>query len=99
MWIFRNCFNFPFFEFPSAEADWMNIAEDFKKVCQHIVIIKPKKSGSYYFNYKGFYSVVLFVVVNANYEIIYVHCRTNGRVSDGGVLQNTDFGELLEEKS
>lgn len=87
----------------------MNIAEDFKKVWQfenclgamdgkHIAIIKPKKSGSYYFNYKGFYSVVLFAIVNANYEFIYVHCGSNGRVSDGGVLQNTDFGELLEEK-
>lgn len=85
----------------------MNIALDFKKYWQienctgaidgkHIAIRQPSKSGSYYFNYKGFHSIVLFAVVNANYEFIYVHCGTNGRVSDGGVLMETDFGELLE---
>ncbi|XP_046684552.1 putative nuclease HARBI1 [Homalodisca vitripennis] len=87
----------------------MNIAVDFKKYWQvencvgaidgkHIAIRQPPKSGSYYYNYKGFHSIVLFAVVNANYEFIYVNCGTNGRVSDGGVLMETDFGELLENK-
>lgn len=63
---------------------------------KHIDIRQPANSGSYYFNYKGFYSIILFAVVNAKYEFIYVNCGTNGRVSDGGVLMDTDFGELLE---
>lgn len=100
---------FFFFQFPSTEVDWMNIAKDFQKYWQfenclgamdgkHISINKPIDSGSYYYNYKGFYSVVLFAVVNANYEFIYVHCGSNGRVSDGGILQDTDFGDLLDER-
>ncbi|XP_071056177.1 putative nuclease HARBI1 isoform X2 [Onthophagus taurus] len=98
-----------FLKFPCNASDWMNIAEDFKTYWQvencvgaidgrHIDIRQPPGSGSYFFNYKGFYSIVLLAVVNANYEFIYVNCGTNGRVSDGGVLMETDFGELLENK-
>nr|CAI5839391.1 unnamed protein product [Callosobruchus analis] len=56
---------------------------------KHILIKKPSNSGSYYFNYKGTFSVVLFAIVNANYEFLYVHTGTNGRVSDGGIWNNT----------
>ena len=34
-------------------------------------------------------------IANANYELIYVHFGTNGRVSDGGVIEHTDFYERL----
>ena len=35
--------------------------------------------------------MVLMGIANANYELIYVHFGTNGRVSDGGVIEHTDF--------
>lgn len=34
-------------------------------------------------------------VVNANYEFMYLHVGTNGRISDGGVLQETTFYQKL----
>lgn len=34
-------------------------------------------------------------IANANYELIYCHMGTNGRVSDGGVIENTLFYEKL----
>lgn len=55
----------------------MNIMVDFKKLWQfeksfgaldgqiHIAIIKPQKSGSNYFDYKGFYSVVVSAIANS----------------------------------
>jgi len=90
-----------------SEVEWQQIASDFKNQwnfdnClgamdgKHIVISKPPNSGSYYYNYKGTFSVVLFGIVNANYEFIYVNSGTNGRVSDGGILRHTDFFRKLE---
>lgn len=93
-------------QFPSSEEEWRIIAKEFDSLWQfyncvgaidgkHIQIIKPANSGSYYHNYKGTFSVVLMAIVNANYEFIMVHCGTNGRVSDGGVLNQTTFHEKL----
>nr|CAI5854096.1 unnamed protein product [Callosobruchus analis] len=60
---------------------------------KHISINKPIDSGSYYYNYKKFYTVILFATVNANYEFIY--WGSNGRVSDGGIFQDTDFEKQI----
>lgn len=95
---------------PKTESEWIQISKDFKTFwdfdhClgaidgKHVLITKPPNSGSYYFNYKGTFSVVLFAVVNANFEFIYVHCGTNGRVSDGGILKETDLYWSLENKN
>nr|CAI5830357.1 unnamed protein product [Callosobruchus analis] len=65
---------------------------------KHILIKKPSNSGSYYFNYKGTFSVVLFAIVNANYEFLYVHTGTNGRVSDGGIWNNTGICKRLSDQ-
>lgn len=37
-------------------------------------------------------------IANANYEFIMVDCGTNGRVSDGGVLEKTLFYRKFKEK-
>lgn len=63
---------------------------------KHIAIKKPVNSGSFYYNYKGFHSTVLFAIVNGDYEFIYIHTGINGRLSDGGVLRETDFYDKLE---
>lgn len=62
---------------------------------KHIRIVPPRESGSYYFNYKKTHSIVLMAIANANYEFIYCDVGTNGRVSDGGVINNTIFYEKL----
>ena len=36
--------------------------------------------------------------VNANYEFIVADVGTNGRIYDGGLLKNTDFGKALYNK-
>ncbi|XP_025203776.1 uncharacterized protein LOC112600693 [Melanaphis sacchari] len=97
-----------YLKIPKTEIEWKQMAKDFKMLwdfdnClgaidgKHVLITKPPlNSGSYYFNYKGTFSVVLLAVVNANLEFIYVHCGTNGRVSDAGVLKETDLYRSLE---
>ncbi|XP_050540679.1 uncharacterized protein LOC126905209 [Daktulosphaira vitifoliae] len=58
--------------------DWLIIADGFYKKTQfsncvgavdekHVRIECPKKSGTLYFNYKHFYSIVLLTVCDANY--------------------------------
>ena len=94
------------FQFPTTEEEWLEIAADFEKKWQfphclgaidgkHVRIVPPKGSGSYYYNYKKSHSVVLLAIANANCEFVYCDVGTNGRVSDGGVINNTKFYEKL----
>lgn len=57
---------------------------------KHILVKKPPNTGSYYYNYKGTFSVVLFAIVNANYEFLYVH---NGLMD---VCRMEEFGAKQE---
>ncbi|KAL4701891.1 hypothetical protein ACJJTC_004675 [Scirpophaga incertulas] len=81
---------------PSTKEEWEATAKLFEAQwnfnncvgCmdgKHILIVKPPGSGSIFYNYKGTFSVVLFAVVNANYEFIYVHTGSNGK---NGTLHN-----------
>lgn len=58
---------------------------------KHIRIVQTPQTGFQFYNYKGFYSIVLMAIVNSNYEFIYVDVGKNGRISDGGVIETTKF--------
>lgn len=99
-----------YLQIPSTEAQWKEVANEFRNLWQfdnclgaidgkHIIIRKPAGSGSYFFNYKGTYSIVLFAIVNARYEFLYVHTGTNGRVSDGGIWSATSIYKNLCSKT
>lgn len=104
-------FSFTFiFQMPQSEAEWNEIAQVFEEKwnfpnCigaidgKHIALVAPFHSGSEFFNYKGFFSIVLMAVVDANYNFIYVNVGCQGRISDGGVFNNTFFKKALEENS
>lgn len=96
-------------QIPKTQAEWEVIAEGFNNQwnfpnClgavdgKHVAIKKPPNSGSYFYNYKHFFSIVLMAVVNSNYEFIMVDAGINGRISDGGVLNYTEFGRALSNK-
>jgi len=65
---------------------------------KHVAIVPPPGAGSYFFNYKGYNSQVLIGIADSNYEFIYFNFGTNGRVSDGGVLEYTDFYDKLQNE-
>lgn len=65
---------------------------------KHVNIIPPAGSGSYYFNYKGRHSLVLMAVVDANCEFIMCDFGINGRISDGGVIEYTNFYKKLKNR-
>ena len=63
---------------------------------KHIIIKQPKNSGSFYFNYKGTFSIVLLALVDADYKFIYVDVGCNGRISDGGVYRNSSLSQAID---
>jgi len=56
----------------------------------------PKNSGSMFFNYKQYYSIVLMAVADANYRFVMIDVGSYGKDSDGSVLCNTQFYQRLE---
>ena len=46
----------------------------------------PKKSGSEYFNYKGYFSLVLLALVDADYKFLWVNMGASGSSSDAQIF-------------
>lgn len=93
---------------PGNTEEWLAISDEFEKKwnfphCigaldgKHIAIDPPPNSGSPYFNYKQFFSIVLLAVVDANYKFLYVDIGQYGRLSDGGVFNNCALSSLLSD--
>ena len=93
---------------PSLKEEWLNISVGFEKSwnfphCvgstdgKHIRIECPKMTGTCYFNYKGFYSIVFLAICNNNSCFTLFDLVQYESNNDSGVLANSKMKEMIEE--
>jgi len=64
-----------------------------------IAIKKPKKSGSAYYNYKDFFSIVLLGLVDAEYKFLWANVGAEGSASDYGVFNRSSLEDCLRDET
>ena len=98
------------FQMPSTPDGWRTVAEGFASRwnfhhCvgaldgKHIPIKKPRKSGSIYYNYKGFYSVVLMAAVDSEYCFMWCSVGYAGSSSDAGIYKRSRLKRGLDHRT
>ncbi|XP_018399908.1 PREDICTED: uncharacterized protein LOC108777494 [Cyphomyrmex costatus] len=92
------------------ERKWSEIAESFFEKWQfpncvgaldgkHIRIQAPTHSGSQFFNYKKYFSIVFLAICDANHKFVWVDIGQYGGISDSGVWSNTELTARVREKT
>lgn len=102
-------FNSEYLPQPS-QINWLQIADDFSNMWnfpnilgaidgKHVAMQAPSHSGSEYFNYKGYHSIILLAMCDAQYCFTIIDCGAAGRESDGGVFSRSAFGKRYIENN
>lgn len=88
------------------EETFLNIAKDHHNIWKfpncigvidgkHVRIVCPAHSGTMYYNYKSFYSIVLQGLVDANYKFSVIDVGGYGKPSDGGTFRASQLFKLI----
>jgi hypothetical protein len=95
---------------PTDTKEWIKIARDFEKRLhfphcvgaidgKHVRIVCPRSSGSYFYNYKDFFSIILLGIVESHYKFIFIDVGSEGKASDGGVWSKCTFHHFLNTQN
>ena len=98
------------FRTPTTADGWREVAQafqdrwNFPHVCgaldgKHVAIRKPRHSGSIYYNYKGFFSIVILVLCDANYKAIWAHVGSPGSQSDCGIYNESPMFQGIHDET
>ena len=91
-----------------CEVEFRKIADDYYNIwnfpnCigsidgKHIRVICPAHSGSMFYNYKNYFSIVLQGLVDANYKFINIDVGGYGKQSDGGTFRSSALFLYLQD--
>jgi len=95
---------------PSTPAEWRNISARFAsrwnfQNCvgaldgKHIALACPAKSGSIYYNYKKYFSIILMALVDADYKFTWVDVGSDGSSGDAQVFNNSEVKHAIENNT
>ena len=95
---------------PTTAAEWREISEAFGRrwnvphACaafdgKHVACRRPRNSGSLYFNYKSFFSIVLMGLVDSDYKFLWIDVGGCGHMSDAQLFNASELKECLEDNS
>ena len=94
---------------PESIEDWVKISNEFESQwnfphclgCldgKHIAMQCPKDGGSLYYNYKGFHSIVLMAMCDANYCFTLVDIGNYGGVNDASIFNSSEMGQAFAQQ-
>jgi hypothetical protein len=100
----------PIYMPPKMEEDWIKIAHQFYEHTnfpnvigaidgKHVRVKKPDNSGSRYWNYKKYFSVVLMAWVDAEYNFVFIDVGSLGAMSDSIIFKESKMGQMLENNT
>lgn len=95
---------------PPSEEGWNDIAKGFQEHAnfpnclgaidgKHVRIIKPQDSGSLYYNYKHFFSVVLLAVCDVNFVFTFIDVGSYGKASDSTVYKESELFKKIQHQT
>ena len=96
----------PIYMSPPSEEDWKQIEHRFSTRwnflnCigvldgKHIMMRCPPNSHSLFYNYKGFFSIVLMALVDADSRFIYIDVGNYGSNGDSSIFKNSALGQAF----
>uniref|UniRef100_UPI00358EEE5F putative nuclease HARBI1 n=1 Tax=Myxine glutinosa TaxID=7769 RepID=UPI00358EEE5F len=95
---------------PTTPEEWTEVADDFESKWniphvlgaldgKHVALRCAPNSGSVYHNYKGFFSIVLMALVDADYKFLWVDVGGMGHMSDAQILNASELKECIENET
>ena len=66
---------------------------------KHFAIRCPRQGGSVYYNYKGYHSMILLALVDANYRILLADVVASGASSDASDFNDSELCEGLSKST
>uniref|UniRef100_A0A3Q1G1T0 DDE Tnp4 domain-containing protein n=1 Tax=Acanthochromis polyacanthus TaxID=80966 RepID=A0A3Q1G1T0_9TELE len=93
---------------PTTEQGWRDLADQWYQRWnfphtvgaidgKHVACKAPLNSGSEFYNYKSFYSVILFAMVDADYKFTYIDVSGNCSSSDAQIYNESDLHRGLDQ--
>jgi len=100
--ILQECLPSPNEEIWNQKAARFSILWNFPNACgaldgKHVRVKAPPGSGSLYYNYKSYFSIVLLAIADADFQFTAVDIGAYGSESDGGILWKSSMGKRLRE--